>query len=172
MATTMDWGTLTFTVYQADMTPLGGSVYELDVEALRQELHALQASVEGMAFPDIFFHNTEVLISGTTFVRTLGIINGYSMTISPAGAYKVSCKGANHNLQDVYNNLTGPTFLPNNSAGLIVSNGGAAPTSAEIADAVWDEPRADHAIVGTMGDKLGRQLNLVVESPTVIRESD
>lgn len=134
MATTMDWGTKTFTVYQADMTDLGGGVYQLDVEALRGELHALQASAVGMAFEDVFFHNTEVVISGTTFVRTLGIINGYTMTISPAGGYVVSCTGANHNLQDVYNNLTGPTFLPNLSAGLISAP---APTTAEI-DAVVD----------------------------------
>lgn len=115
----MDWSTKIFTVFQADMTNLGGGVYELDVEALRLELHALQGSEDGSPFEEIFFHNTEVTISGTTFARTFGIINGYTMTISPAGAYQVSCTGANHNLQDVYNNLTGPTFLPNNSAGLV-----------------------------------------------------
>lgn len=119
MATTIDWSTRVFTVYQADMTNLGGGVYELDVEALRLELHALQASEDGIAFPQIFVHNTEQLIAGTIFVRSVGIINGYSMTISPAGSYQVKAKGANHNLGDVYNNLTGPTFLPGNSAGLV-----------------------------------------------------
>lgn len=139
MATTMDWATKIFTVYQADLTPLGGDVYQLDVEALRAELHALQwAGRDGITFEDIFFHNTEVTISGTTFVRVLGIINGYTFAMSPVGAYQVSCTGANHNLQDVYNNLTGPTFLPNNSAGLIVGGGGGTPpTPAEI-DAVVD----------------------------------
>ena len=119
MATTMDWATRIFTVYQSDMTNLGGGVYELDVEALRLELHALQASSDGITFPDIFTHNTEQLIGGTIYVRTIGIINGFSMTISPAGSYQVKCKGANHNLGDVYNNLTGPTLLPQNSAGLV-----------------------------------------------------
>lgn len=164
----MDWATKVFTVYQADMTNKGGGVYELDVEALRAELHALQWSPEGMPFDDIFFHNTEVTISGTTFVRTVGIINGYTMTISPAAAYQVSCTGANHNLQDVYNNLTGPTFLPNNSAGLIVGTGGGGATAAEVADAVWDEPRADHATPGTYGERL--VLKRTTEAPDLWRE--
>jgi hypothetical protein len=152
----MDWATKTFTVYQADMTFLGGVVYKLDVEALRTELHALQWGVIGITFEDIFFHNTEVTISGTTFVRVLGIINGYTMTISPAGAYQVSCTGANHNLQDVYNNLTGPTLLPNNSAGLIAApaGGGTPPTPAAVADAVWDEQRDEHTTPGSYGEPI------------------
>jgi len=169
VATTMDWATRVFTVYQADMTPLGGSVYQLDVEALRAELHELQWSPVGMSFEDIFFHNTEVTISGTTFVRTLGIINGYSMTISPAGAYQVSCTGANHNLQDVLNNLTGPTFLPNNSAGLIVgTGGGAAPTAAQVADAVWDEQRDDHTTPGSYGEDI--VLKKTTQAPELWRQ--
>jgi len=168
MPTTMDWATKIFTVYQSDLTPLGGGVYELDVEALRLELHALQGSAIGITFEDIFFHNTEVTISGTTFVRVLGIINGYTFAMSPAGAYQVSCTGANHNLQDVYNNLTGPTFLPNNSAGLIVGAGGGGPTATQVADAVWDEARADHTTAGTFGER--RTLGKTTEAPDLWRE--
>lgn len=161
----MDWGTGVFTVLQADMTPLGGDVYELDVEALRLELHALAASADGMPETDIFFHNTEVTLAGTTFVRTFGILPPYTMTISPAGAYQVSCKGANHNLSDVYNNLTGPTFLPNNSAGLVNN-----PAAAVTAAAVWDSARTDHEIAGSMGNKLGRTMSLATEADGVARE--
>jgi hypothetical protein len=152
----MDWATGVFTVYQADMVNLGGGIYELDVPALKLELGALQARRrDGITFPDIFQHNTTVTVGVTTLVRVLLIINGYTMAISPAGAYQVSCKGANHNLGDVYANLTGPTFLPNNSAGLVITaGGGGGPTAAEIADAVLDEPRDEHNIPGTYGEDI------------------
>jgi len=100
------------------MTPLGGSLYELDVDVFRLELKNLEDDEVGMPFPDTHQHNTEVTISGVVYARTVEIINGYTVTISPASAYQVVCSGANHNIQDVYNNLTGPTLLPGNSAGL------------------------------------------------------
>jgi len=134
MATTVDWDTGVITVQQADMTFLGGNVYELDVDALRLELKALEASEAGQPFEDTHRHNTEVLLSGVRYVRTLEVINGYTLTISPGTQYQVSCKGANHNLQDVYNNLGGPTLLPNNSAGsIVVETGTSGLTAAESA---------------------------------------
>lgn len=120
MATEVDWGTKVITVYQADMTLISGSSYEFDIDQFRLDLKALEDNELGMAEPVTHRHNTEVTISGTTFARTMEIINGYTVDISPTGGWIVSCVGANHNVQDVYNNTTGPTFLPNNSAGLIV----------------------------------------------------
>jgi hypothetical protein len=101
------------------MTPLGGGVYELDIDAVRLDLADLLDDEEGIPFPDIFRHNTEVVISGITYTRFIEFINGYTFDISPATAYIVSCTGANHNLADVYNNTTGPTLLINNAAGLV-----------------------------------------------------
>jgi hypothetical protein len=122
VATTIEWGTKIITVLQADMTALGGGIYELDVDALRLELKALEDSEEGMAFPDTHRHSTEVVISGVTYTRFVEIINGYTITISPATAYIVSCTGANHNIADVLNNTTGPTFIVNNAAGLVTTD--------------------------------------------------
>jgi len=119
VATTIDWGTKVITVYQADMTPLGGPLYEFDVEAFRLELKDLEDSEEGIVHPDTHVHSTETLLGGVLYVRKIEILSPYTVTISPASAYQVSCTGANHNIQDVYNNLTGPTFLPNNSVGLV-----------------------------------------------------
>lgn len=170
MPTTMDWATKTFTVYQSDMTNLGGGIYELDVAALRLELHALQASPVGITFPEIFQHNPEFTVGGTTYVRAYAIINGYTMTISPASAYQVSCKGANHNLGDVYNNTTGPTLLPNNSAGLVNN-----PAASAVASEVWESTRAAHTTAGTMGEKLGRRQVSAIEDDgpiQVVREID
>lgn len=117
MATTIDWGTKIITVLQADMSFLGGVLYEFDIDAFRLELKALEDSEYGMPMPNTHIHTKEKTISGVTYIRSIEIINGYTVTISPATAYQVTCIGANHNVQDVYNNTTGPTFLPNNSAG-------------------------------------------------------
>ena len=171
----MDWATRIFTVLQSDMTLISAgppAVYQLDVEALRLELHGLQSDPNGgIPFEDIFFHNTEVTIGGTTYVRTLGIINGYTMTISPTGNYQVSCTGANHNLGDVYNNGAGPTLLPNNSAGLIAAPAGGGsppPSAAAIADAIWDEDRDDHTTPGTYGEDI--TLKRTTEAPDLWKQ--
>lgn len=162
MAVTIDWPTKVITVLQADMTPLGGGRYELDMNWLRLQCKDLEDSEAGMPFPDTTQHNTEVVISGVTYARAIKFINGYTVTISPATAYIVSCAGANHNLADVYNNTTGPTLLPNNSAGLqvVATGSGLTPeeqqqlddihtnvdttvssrgTDSDTADAVWDK---------------------------------
>jgi len=117
VATTVDWGTKIITVLQADMTPLGGSLYEFDVNAFRLELKDLEDDETGIAHLDTHEHTKGKTISGVFYIRSIEIINGYTVTISPATAYQVSCVGANHNIQDVLNNTTGPTFLPNNSVG-------------------------------------------------------
>ena len=122
MATTVEWGTKIITVLQADMTPLGGGIYELDIDALRLELSDLLDDEEGIPFLDTHRHSTEVVISGVTYTRFIEFINGYTVTISPATAYIVSCTGANHNLADVYNNTTGPTLIVNNAAGLVTTD--------------------------------------------------
>jgi hypothetical protein len=163
MAITVDWPSKVITIPQADLTPLGGGRYELDIDNLRLALKALEDDEDGITWPDTHVHNTEVVLSGVTYARFVEIINGYTVSISPATAYIVSCVGANHNLADVYNNTTGPTLLPNNSAGLqIVETGtsGLTPeesaqldethtnvdttvssrgTDSDTADAVWDK---------------------------------
>jgi hypothetical protein len=103
------------------MTLVSGVVYELDVDWFRLQLKALEESETGMPFDDTHQHNTGTTISGVLFAPQVIIINGYTVTITPPGGWVVSCTGANHNLADVYNNLTGPTLLPNNSAGLVVT---------------------------------------------------
>lgn len=137
MAISVDWPSGVITVYQADMVPLGGSVYELDVNQLYLDLKRLEyLPEEGMAWPDTHKHNPPYTVSGQTFAPSLEIINGYTVTISPAGAYQVSCTGANHNLADVYNNLTGPTLLPNLSGGLIIKESAVSGLTQEESDAL------------------------------------
>jgi hypothetical protein len=116
----IDWGTKVISVPQSYLTPLGGDAYELDVDAFRLDLKDLEDDEEGMPFPDTHRHNTEVTLSGVTYARTVEIINGYVITFE-TGGYVVVCSGANHNIADVFTNLTGPSLVVNNAAGLIVT---------------------------------------------------
>jgi hypothetical protein len=122
VAISIDWGTKVITVPQADLTFISGVIYELDVDWLRLQVAALLDDEEGQPFPDAFRHNTEVVISGVTYTRFVEFINGYTVTIDPAGAYIVTCTGANHNIADIYNNTGGPTLLVNNAAGLVTTD--------------------------------------------------
>lgn len=176
MAVSIDYGnTNVITIPQADLTllgttPQGDPLYELDVDWLRGELKALEAGEIGIAFPDTHRHVTETTVGITTYARFVLILAPYTVEITPAFAGQVACTGAVHNLEDVYINNAGPTLLPGNPAAL-VSN-----TSVEaIAEAVWGAIRADHALSGTFGQKLGRrQESTVVDTPggTIIRETD
>jgi len=123
MAITIDWDTKVISVPQADLTPIEGTLYELDVDAFRLELKALEDTEEGMNFPDTHRHNTEVVIAGATYARTVEIINGYTVTFEN-GSYRVRLAGANNNILDVAN-LNSVSIAPQNSAGLIVTEGAA-----------------------------------------------
>jgi len=70
-------------------------------------------------------HNTEVTVAGTTFARTVEIINGYSVEFEN-GAYSIRFTGANNNIFDVENGILVQNtvqIISNNSAGLIVGPG-------------------------------------------------
>jgi hypothetical protein len=115
------------------------------------------ASEDGIWMPDAFIHNTEVTVAGTTFARTIEVINGHSITLEDtAGAYSVRMINSNNNMFDVENSILNPTplvtVISTNSGGLIVTEaGGGGPTAASIADAVWNEDQADHLTGGTSG---------------------
>ena len=131
----VDWPTGVISVPQSDLTLISGSLYELDTDAFRLELRSLEDDSEGMPWPRTHRHNTEVTVAGTTFARTIEIINGYSVTFEDTGSdYTVRLAGSNNNIFDaengVLNSTPGVTVIGQNSAGLItVSSGsGLSPT--------------------------------------------
>ena len=76
MALTVDYLTKIISVPQADLTLISGTLYELDTNQFKQDLADLQDDEEGIWADTIFTHNTEVTVAGTTFARTIEIING------------------------------------------------------------------------------------------------
>lgn len=120
MAISINWATRVISIPQADLTPVSGALYELDVDWLRLELKNLEDSEVGSVFPDTHRHNTEVTLSGVTYARTFEVINGYTITFQDVGTpYTVRCVGANHNVADV-KNVNQVSLIVGNAAGLIV----------------------------------------------------
>lgn len=122
MTISVDPITKIITVPQSDLTFVSGTLYVLDTDWLRLQLKAWEASVEGMPFDDTHTHNTTVTVAGTTYFRTIEIINGYSLTLQNTGVfYSVRLEGSNNNFFDAENGIFNPHayvgIIPTNSAG-------------------------------------------------------
>jgi hypothetical protein len=149
MPVSVNWATKVISV-PADVCVLlsggggPGSVYTLDVNALRLALKNLEDD-EGMPFLDTHRHNTEVTLGGATYARTFEIINGYTVDfdVTSLDHCTVICTGANHNLADV-KTVNTVSLIVGNSAGLVVvsGSGGSAPSETTIAAAVWNRSTA------------------------------
>lgn len=156
MALAIDWSTQVISIPQSYLTLIGGTLYELDTDQFRLDLKDIEDSEEGVPFPDTHRHNTLVTVAGTTFARTIEIINGYSVEFED-GQYTVRLAGSNNNIFDVENGILVQNqvqIIAQNSAGLIVLAGGVAATPTQIADAVWDEALDDHVTSGSTGKRL------------------
>ena len=118
MAISVNPSTYVIYVPKADLTPLGGVVYELDVDVFRLWLKAWEDDqAHGITFPKTHDHNTEVSLSGITYARIVEILYPYTVEFED-GQYIVSCTGANHNIADV-KVANQVSLLINNAAGLI-----------------------------------------------------
>lgn len=146
MAITIDWGgTNAINVPQADLTPVSGTLYELDVDWFRLQLKALEAGADGMPFPVTHVHNTEITLAGLTFARTVEILSPYTVTFED-GQYTVRCVSANHNIADV-KNANQVSLITQNSAGLIKVTTGSgldANQATQLAE-VWQMQGLDNA---------------------------
>ena len=122
MAITPDWATKTFSVPQGDLTLVSGTLYEMNTESyFRSNINSLMAGEDGIVFEDSISHNTEVTVAGTTFARTIEMINGYSLTFTPNSQWSVRYTGSNNNLFDIKSGILNQNqvqVIPANSAGL------------------------------------------------------
>jgi len=121
VAISLDCATKVISIPKADLTHVTGNLYELDVAAFKVELGALMDNEDHIVCEDTFAHNTEFEVAGTTFARTVQIINGYSVTFED-GSYAVRLAGANNNLFDMESGILNPNnvqIIAQNSAGLV-----------------------------------------------------
>jgi hypothetical protein len=163
MALTLNPATKEFTILQADLTFVSGTVYDLDTDQFRKDAMTLCASEDYIWMPNPYNHNPEVTIVGTTYARTVEFINGYNITFEN-NTYSVRLQGSNNNIFDVDNGILNPsgnvTIISGNSAGLIKNENAALGQGDldNIEDAVWDATRTDHLIADTMGDWFSNKL--------------
>ena len=153
MAITPDWPAKTFFIPQGDLTLVTGTLYEIDTENdFRQIINALMASEEGIVFEDPIRHNTEVTVAGTTFARTIEIINGYNITFTPDSQWSVRLAGSNNNLFDVENGVLNQNqvqVIAQNSAGLIKGD-----ISEQIVEGSFSVQAALRIILAALAGKL------------------
>jgi hypothetical protein len=122
MAISVDHATRVITVPQADLTLVSGTIYSLDVDTFRGWLKDYEDGEAGIVLPDMHRHNTEVVLAGVTYARSVEIINGFTVEFE-TGNYTVVTSGANHNIGDV-KTANSVSLITNNSAGLqIVTQG-------------------------------------------------
>jgi len=123
VAISIDWSTKLFSVPQAELTNIAGTLYEMQTETyFRQGVNAIMASEDGIVFEDPIDHNTEYTVAGVTYARKIEMINGYSLTFSPDSNWSVRYRGSNNNLFDVENGVlvqSNVEIISANSAGLI-----------------------------------------------------
>lgn len=134
MATSIAWATKVITVNQADLSFVSGTFYTMDTDQFRKDLNALQAGEEGMWADTTHLHNTEVTVAGTTFARTVEIINGYTVQFLPDSQWTVQLLGSNNNIFDVGGGILVQNqvqVIPTNSAGLIVVSTGSGLSAAQ-----------------------------------------
>lgn len=146
---TVNWLTQIVTIPQGDLTFVSGTFYKGPTDGMRILMKEKEASETGIVFPDISRHNTEVgPIVGTTYARTIEIINGYSLTFSPDSAWSVQLEGSNNNMWDVGGGILNQNqvqVIPTNSAGLQIVTSGSGVTEqdkVDIADEVWEHATA------------------------------
>jgi len=116
----IDWGTKVISIPKAYTTLVQATpaeIRDLPLNQFRLDLKALESSAEGMAHLKTHQHNTEILLGGIVYARTIEIISGYTVTFED-GNYAVNLTGANSNVGDVVN-LNQVSIRSQNAAGLI-----------------------------------------------------
>jgi len=135
---TINPATRVISVPQADLTFISGTLYEMDTEGyFRQGLMDIFDSEDYIWMPTAFTHNTESVIAGITYARTIAIINGYKIQFTPDSQWTVVLKNSNNDIWNVAGGILVQNqvqVIPTNSAGLIVTTGGAGASAAEV----WD----------------------------------
>jgi len=122
VAITIDRLTNVISIPQSDLAHLSGTLYSADTNAIRLALKAIDASEEGIVYPDTHNHNTTVDLFGVTYARTLEILAPYSVTFTPDALWSVRLEGSNNNFGDIEAGILNQNqvqVIPTNSAGLI-----------------------------------------------------
>jgi hypothetical protein len=153
MAITIDHTTFVISVLQSDLTFVSGTLYTMDTEAFRLALKTIEASEEGIVLKDTNIHNTEVIVAGIPYARSISFVSPYSIEFEDL-QYTCILEGSNNNIWDVAGGIlvqNQAQIIPTNSGGL-VNPAGSNPTA--IANAVWNKDISGYTVEGEAGYEL------------------
>ena len=164
MAYSVNWSTKVITIPKADLTLVSASpeIYDLDVLAFWAQIHDIQDDEAGMSFPTIMQSNPPVTVGGLTLARVVEVINGYRVEFED-GQYQVNLQNANNNILDarVQNQVS---INPNNSAGLVVVEGGAGGGLTPAQEATLNT-------IATLADELHKLQGLSSGNPMTVTQT-
>jgi len=134
MATSVNWLTGEIFVPRADMPVIQVSpeIRELDTTQFWLDLKDLEATVDGIPWPDTQTNFPSYVISGVTYAQAFLIIPPYFVTFED-GQYGVNLTGTNNNILDVATQNQ-VRIGSNNSAGLQVVTSGSGVTQQDKDD--------------------------------------
>ena len=154
MPTTIDRLTNILDVPQSDLAFVSGTLWAQDTKAFWDELKAIEASEEGMPFPNFQIHKGETTVAGVTYARFIIIVAPYTVRFED-GQYAALLEGSNNNIFDegiiVRNQVS---IIPTNSAGLqIVTQGSglSGPQAAQLSE-LWQRLGLDVGDAVTVKD--------------------
>jgi hypothetical protein len=153
MAITINHTTFVISVPQSDLTFVSGTLYKMDTDAFRLAVKTIEASEEGMVLSDTNVHNTEVVVAGIPYARSIEFVAPYSIEFEDL-QYTCILEGSNNNIWDVGGGVlvqNQAQIIPTNSGGL-VNPSGSSPTA--IANAVWSKDISGYTADGEAGYEL------------------
>ena len=136
MAFTFDYLNKIISVPQADLTFVSGTFYTMDTNWFKNQLLAEMGSENGIWADDMYVHNTQVgPIAGTTFARTIQIVNGWKVQFTPDSQWTVQLEGSNNDIWSVGDGILVQNqvqVIPTNSGGLVVGGSGSGASAADV----------------------------------------
>lgn len=141
MPISINWPTSVIHVPKLYLTPVSGTLYELDTEQFREDLKALEDNEQGISYLKTHNHFTEYTVAGVTYARAIIIVAPYTVEFEN-GAYSVRLVGSNNNIFDVEAGILVQNtvqVIPGNAAGLIIKSVGSGLSVGEQAklDELW-----------------------------------
>jgi hypothetical protein len=142
MSVSIAWATKVISVPKSYLSLIQASpteIRELDLDAFRLDLKALEDNEDGIVYDQTHEHTAPVDVGGVTLARVVELINGYTVTFED-GQYAVNISGGNSNVGDNVN-VNQVSVRSFNSAGLITSRGIEA---LEYQMGVWIDTTSDY----------------------------
>lgn len=137
-------------------------VTDVSAADLKLAIHDAQDGTEGISFERIANSGNPVVLTGTssTFLNVILLSTWKILSLSVSGTLTVGDGNVVHITDgiDIFAPNVNVTYVNNTSAAGVLVIASGVGTPAEVADAVWDAPTADHSVIASFGAKVAKLL--------------